>query len=189
MTGFDVSIYAIRRRPGRRHPFEVRWRAAGRVRSRSFLTRALADSYRAELVRAGLEFDPDTGEPAAWNQPEPTTVTWYQYAAARWRDLAAHSRSSLADALATVTPALTREDTRRRPDPESCAPSCTGTRSTRPPASEGIRFNGGFVSTADAPLSPSATPAPGHQPRPHDVSPRHPFSSGQPPPERKTPPA
>jgi integrase len=26
---FDVSIYAIRRRPGRRRPFEVRWQAAG----------------------------------------------------------------------------------------------------------------------------------------------------------------
>jgi hypothetical protein len=123
VTGFDVSIYTIRRRPGRRRPFEVRWRAAGQVRSRSFLTKALSDSYRAELVRAartGLEFDPATGEPAAWNQPEPVTVTWYDhaasYAAARWPELAAHSRSSLADALATVTPALPREDTRRRPD-------------------------------------------------------------------------
>jgi len=124
MNGFDVGIYAIRRRPGRRRPFEVRWRAAGKVRSRSFLTRALADSYRAELVRAartGLEFDPATGEPAAWNQPEPVTVTWYEhaasYAAARWPDLAAHSRSSLADALATITTALTRQDTCKQPDP------------------------------------------------------------------------
>ncbi len=124
VTGFDVSIYAIRRRPGRRLPFEVRWRAAGRVRSRSFLTKALADSYRAELVRAartGLEFDPATGEPTTWNQPEPVTVTWYEhavsYAAARWPELAAHSRSSLADALATITPALTRQDARRQPDP------------------------------------------------------------------------
>jgi hypothetical protein len=124
VTGFDVSIYTIRRRPGRRRPFEVRWRAAGRARSRSFITRALADSYRAELVRAartGLEFDPATGEPTTWNQPEPVTITWYEhaasYAAARWPELAAHSRSSLADALATITPALTRHDTARRPDP------------------------------------------------------------------------
>jgi hypothetical protein len=35
----------------------------------------------------------------------------------KWPSLAAHSRASLADALATVTPALTRPDTRRRPDP------------------------------------------------------------------------
>jgi len=121
---FDVSVYAIRRRAGRRRPFEVRWRAAGRSRSKSFITRKLAESYRAELVRAartGLEFDPLTGEPTAWNLPEPATVSWYQeataYAVMKWPSLAAHSRASRADALATVTPALVRNDTRRRPDP------------------------------------------------------------------------
>jgi hypothetical protein len=72
VNGFDVSVYSIRRRPGRRKPFEVRWQAAGRSRSKSFITRRLADSFRAELVRAartGLEFDPLTGEPTAWNLP------------------------------------------------------------------------------------------------------------------------
>ena len=114
MNGFDVIVYAIRRRRGRRRPFEVRWRVAGRARSKSFVTRALADSYRAELVRAahqGLEFDPQTGEPVLWAEPEPVTVTWYQHAAAdaamKWPTLAAHSRASVAEALATVTPALT----------------------------------------------------------------------------------
>ena len=123
MNRFEVSVYAIRRRAGRRRPFEVRWRAAGRSRSKSFTTRRLADSYRAELVRAariGLEFDPLTGEPAAWNLPETATVTWYQEAAAyavmKWPSLAAHSRASLADALATVTPVLTRPGARDRPD-------------------------------------------------------------------------
>ncbi len=120
MSSFDVRVFAIRRRPGRA-AFEVRWRVAGRDKSRSFITRALADSYRAELIRArtpGLEFDPVTGEPAAWTAPEPVTVTWYQHAVAyaqmKWPHLAPHSRASLADALATVTPLLTRE-TRRRP--------------------------------------------------------------------------
>jgi hypothetical protein len=50
------------------------------------MTRALADIYRAELIRAtrrGLEFDPATGEPQAWAGPEPATVNWYQYAASR----------------------------------------------------------------------------------------------------------
>jgi len=121
---FDVSVYAIRRRAGRRRPFEVRWQAAGRSRSKSFITRRLADSYRAELVRAartGLDFDPLTGEPAAWNLPEPATVTWYQeataYAVMKWPSLAAHSRASVAEALATVTPALTRPDAPDRPEP------------------------------------------------------------------------
>jgi hypothetical protein len=39
------------------------------------------------------------------------------YAVMKWPSLAAHSRASLADALATVTPALTRPDARSRPDP------------------------------------------------------------------------
>ena len=122
MNKFDVSVYAIRRRAARRRPFEVRWQAAGRARSKSFITRALADSYRAELIRAarqGLEFDPATGEPVLWAGPEPVTVTWYQHAAAcavmKWPGLAAHSRASLAGALATVTPALTRTAAGRLP--------------------------------------------------------------------------
>ena len=108
MSSFDVRVFAVRRRPGRK-AFEVRWRVAGRDRSRSFMTRALADSYRAELVRAarrGQAFDPATGEPAAWVTPEP--VTWYRHAMAyaemKWPRLAPHSRADLADALATITP-------------------------------------------------------------------------------------
>jgi integrase len=69
----------------------------------------------------GLEFDPLTGEPTAWNLPEPPIVTWYQEAAAyavmKWPSLAAHSRASLAEGLATVTPVLTRPGARDRPDP------------------------------------------------------------------------
>jgi integrase len=119
---FDVSVWSIRRRPGRRRAFEVRWRAGGRAWSRSFTTRRLADGYRAELVRAarrGLDFDPHTGEPAAWAVPARPSQTWHElaaaYAAVKWPGLAAHSRSSLADALATITPALTRDAPRRPP--------------------------------------------------------------------------
>jgi integrase len=120
---FDVRIHAIRRRKARRRPFEVRWRVAGCDKSRSFITRALADSYRAELIRAarqGLEFDPATGEPALWAVPEPAATTWYQlavaYAQVKWPHLAPHSRASLADALATITPALTKATARRPAD-------------------------------------------------------------------------
>jgi integrase len=123
VSSFDVRVFAIRRRPSRK-AFEVRWRVAGRDRSRSFMTRALADGYRAELVRAarkGLAFAPGTGEPESWAAPEPEPVTWYRhavaYAAMKWPHLAPHSRASLADALATVTPLLTRE-TSRRPTPQ-----------------------------------------------------------------------
>jgi integrase len=121
VSSFDVRIFAIRRRLGRQ-VFEVRWRVAARDKSGSFMTRALADSYRAELIRAarrGLEFDSATGEPLAWAVAKPVTVTWYQhavaYAAMKWPHLAAHSRASMAEALATVTPLLTRTATRRPP--------------------------------------------------------------------------
>jgi len=79
MNAFDVRIYTIRRRKGRRRPFEVRWQAAGGARSKSFLTRGLADSHRAELVRAarqGLEFHPATGQPLLWAVPGPAATTW-----------------------------------------------------------------------------------------------------------------
>jgi integrase len=122
MNVFDVRVYAIRRRPDRRRPFEVRWHAAGRTRSRSFLTRRLADSYRAELVRAarkGLEFDLATGEPTLWSTLPTPDPTWYQLAVAyvdmKWPCLAPHSRASVAEALATLTPVLTRATTHRPP--------------------------------------------------------------------------
>jgi len=44
VSSLDARVFAIRRRPGRR-VFEVRWRVAGGDESRSFITRALADSY------------------------------------------------------------------------------------------------------------------------------------------------
>jgi integrase len=113
MSAFDVRIHAIRRRLDRRRPFEVRWHAGGRPRSRSFITRGLADSYRAELVRAarrGLDFSPGTGEPASWATPEAATISWLEhavaYAAMKWPLAAAHTRAGIADALATITPAL-----------------------------------------------------------------------------------
>jgi hypothetical protein len=52
--------------------------------------------------------------------PEPAIVTWYQaataYAVMKWPSLAAHSRASLAESLATVTPTLTWPGARDRPD-------------------------------------------------------------------------
>src|SRR5215472_8473686 len=112
----------IRRRADRRRPFEVCWHAAGRAWSRSFITRGLAGSYRAELVRAarqGLAFGPATGEPVPWGIPPVPGITWYQHALAfvdmKWPHLAPHSRASMAEALATITPALTRPAAGRPP--------------------------------------------------------------------------
>ncbi len=104
MCSFEVRVFAIRRRPGRR-ALEVRWRVAGRDRSRSFATRGLADSYRAELVRAarkGTGFDPATGEPATWNLAEPAGG-----------ELVSARRGLRADEVAATGPALAGQPGRR----------------------------------------------------------------------------
>jgi hypothetical protein len=122
MELFDVRIHAMRRRENRRRPFEVRWHVGRYSKSRSFITRGLADSYRAELVRAarrGLAFDPATGEPSSWSAPATAAVTWHEhaaaYAAVKWPHAAAHTRAGIADALATMTPALTTSPASRPP--------------------------------------------------------------------------
>ncbi len=70
---------------------------------------ATVPNWSAQPAR-GLEFDPATGEPQ-WAVPEPAVTTWLEHAVAyadmKWPRLAPHSRASLADALATVTLALT----------------------------------------------------------------------------------
>ena len=95
------------------------------------MTRALADSYRAELVRAarrGLAFTPATGS-LKYGPRRAEAVTWYRravaYAEMKWPHLAAHSRASLADALATITPLVPGTPAVGRPG-GSYAPPCTG---------------------------------------------------------------
>jgi hypothetical protein len=87
---------------------------AGQRKQRTFKTRALAESFRAELLsatRSGEAFDRGTGLPVSklvtCDGPE---RSWYEHACAfvdmKWRAAAGKSRASIADALATVTPAL-----------------------------------------------------------------------------------
>lgn len=47
MNTVDVRLYTIHRRRDRRRPFELRWRVGDCVKSKSFITSGLADSYRA----------------------------------------------------------------------------------------------------------------------------------------------
>jgi hypothetical protein len=65
----------MRTRTRGRKAFEVRGRVAGCGKSGSSTTRALVDSYRAELIRAarqGRAYDPSTGDhPAAGRENRP----------------------------------------------------------------------------------------------------------------------
>jgi integrase len=120
-TSYDFQPWEIRKRSDRKKPWEVRWAVGGasKSKSKSFLTKALADAYRAKLMaaaRAGEEFDTATGEPVTWAKaaepavPEEQPVTWFEHAcdfvAMKWPHIAARNRVNVADSLATVTPVL-----------------------------------------------------------------------------------
>ncbi|MEV1014416.1 site-specific integrase [Micromonospora sp. NPDC049751] len=86
-----------------------------------FRTKALAHSFRAELVQAanaGEPFDPATGRPV----PEARTknpTTWYAHSRAyvemKWPRAAAKTRRSIVEALTSITVTLTRPTKRGRP--------------------------------------------------------------------------
>jgi hypothetical protein len=90
----------------------------GREKSRSFVTKLLADGFRSDLVkagRAGEPFDESTGLPESWSRDE----SWFDHACAyvamKWPRAAAKTRRSAAEALTTVTLALL-DKRRGRPD-------------------------------------------------------------------------
>ncbi|WP_239374542.1 tyrosine-type recombinase/integrase [Frankia sp. Cj5] len=123
-TTYDVRIWNVRKVAGKRGTtYEVRWSVAGKARSRSFKTAALADSFRSGLVsatRRGEPFDVADGIPVSMLDLGKDEQSWYGHARAftemKWRGLAPNSRRSVADTLATVTPAFLA--TRRgAPDP------------------------------------------------------------------------
>jgi integrase len=123
MTSYQVKFWDVKKigdtTKGR---WRVRWAVAGREHCKSFTAKPLADGFLTGLknaARACQPFDETTGLPA---QPGvPADVTWYDHARAyvqmKWPDLAAKSRRAVAEALTTITLALT-EGHRRCPDPE-----------------------------------------------------------------------
>ena len=129
MSTYNVRIWAIREHKlkagadGRRKPgstYRVRWAVAGKEFGKSHQTRAMAESFRSKLVvaqREGVAFDENTGLPEPMAR-ELHSRTWYEHAVAfadmKWSRASAKQRKSIAEALATVTPALLATD-RGRP--------------------------------------------------------------------------
>ncbi|ADG86814.1 tyrosine-type recombinase/integrase [Thermobispora bispora] len=122
-TSTDVKFWGIRRNKSSKTPsYEVRWTVAGRQRSRSRRTKALAEHFLSELRQAakrGEPFDVETGLPVSMVKVK-QAVTWFSFVVAyvdmKWPHAAAKTRDSLTDALATVTPALVDEDAPGKPD-------------------------------------------------------------------------
>lgn len=116
---YDVRIWKMRVVKGARGAsYQVRWKVAGEVRYATFPTVALAESHESKLkiaAREGEAFDVDSGLPLSLvRQQEPAEdlppVSWYEFACSyvdmKWQEVAPNSRRSIADALATATPAL-----------------------------------------------------------------------------------
>lgn len=118
---FDVRIYKLQSRSGRRRPFMVRWRVGSRDHSESYQFEAQADGRRAELMaalRLGQQFDTHTGLPVEELRAR-NKVTWFEhaveYAWMKWPRVSAKHRAGIADAMATVTIALTTSTSGQAP--------------------------------------------------------------------------
>jgi integrase len=118
MDSYDVRFWDIKKFTSQdRSPrFRVRWAVDGRERCKSFQARTLADGFLAGLkdaARRRQPFDSRTGLPSdGADEGEP--VTWYEharaYTEAKWPALAPKSRRSVAEALVTLTLALTAKE-------------------------------------------------------------------------------
>jgi integrase len=123
MSTYDVRIWGIREHKGKdrktgkpRSTYRVRWQVAGKDFGKSYQTKALAESFRSRLVtaqREGIAFDEATGLPEPMAR-ELNSRSWYEQAIAfvdmKWPRAAGKHRRSIAEALATVTPALLSTD-------------------------------------------------------------------------------
>jgi hypothetical protein len=116
MKTSEVRFWEVRKsRTKNVASWEIRWVVAGRQRSQSRRTKALAEAFLSELRQAatrGELFDADSGLPGSM-LPTANGPTWLefaqQYLDMKWPRAAAKSRDALTDALATITAALVRE--------------------------------------------------------------------------------
>jgi integrase len=122
-TSFDFHPWKIQTRKGRKTPYRVRWVVSGRQFGSSFVTMALAESFRATLItaaRKGEGFDTDSGLPESMERTR-RDVSFYEHAAefsaAAWPAAAAKSRVSIIETLIRVVPVVVR-DLAGAPDPD-----------------------------------------------------------------------
>ncbi len=121
---YEVRVQGIRTQKGvQRDTHTARWVVGGKRFGKSFRTKALAESFRSELLiaeRRGVAFDMESGlpEPMARKLSAQSWLTLaMDFADSKWPHSAAKHRASIADALATLTPALLTSE-RGRPAPD-----------------------------------------------------------------------
>lgn len=124
-TTYDVKFWTVYRNKSSKTPsYVARWRVGGHRKTKTFRTKALAENFLSDLRQAakrGEAFDTETCLPESMTKAK-NAATWFAfvqaYVLAKWPHLAAKSRDSTTDALATVTPALTKNEP-GRPDAET----------------------------------------------------------------------
>lgn len=111
---FQVQFWKLTKRMGRSRPWGVRWRTAGREHSEWYATKALAESFRSELVRAGRAgeaFDVATGLPPSLTRKR-GVGTFLELAVAYvdhiWPTAPPNSRRAAVVNLAAITPKFVR---------------------------------------------------------------------------------
>jgi integrase len=110
---YDVRIWSTEVYRGAKvTTYTVRWKVGPKRWKEPFRLKAQAASFEAQLRTAaskGEAFDLTTGRPVSWGQ-KVDDVSWYDFCVAyvdmKWKSAAAHHRSNIAWALATVTPAM-----------------------------------------------------------------------------------
>jgi len=170
-TTYDVRVWGVTKRAWRSGTtYRVRWRVGRKEWHDSFSTKALAESFRADLLslaRQGEPFDAATGRPVLWQRPDEIVTSWYDHACAyvdmKWPRAAGKSRQGIADALATVTPALLTS-AKSQPNPVALRAALYGwsfnarIRASGPPAEE-LRRAERWVSANTRPVGDLVDPA------------------------------
>ncbi|MFE5086763.1 tyrosine-type recombinase/integrase [Streptomyces mirabilis] len=115
MKSYKVVIWKLSiNRSAKKPTYLVRWSVDGEPFHESHKTKALADRFRAKLLRAadkGEPFDTVTGRPDSLRGGK-AALSFLdlarKYVEARWAEASAKQRDSMTDALATVVPLLVK---------------------------------------------------------------------------------
>jgi integrase len=129
-TTYAVSVWNTTVYEGkRRKTYNVRWKVGKQEFRVPFTTRALADSFRSELLVAtkkGEPFDTTTGRPISTLRANNTD--WFtfarEYVTIKWPDASPQHRRGIAEALTNITTALLATK-RNKPDSKVLRKACT----------------------------------------------------------------
>jgi integrase len=125
-NSFDVRIWNVRPLKGvKKTTYNLRWIVGPKTHTKTFATKALAESFRSSLIvatRKGEAFEVESGLPLSMAHASRESRTIYSravdFCARKWPKLAPKSREQVADAMATIVAPLAGTE-RGKPDSAS----------------------------------------------------------------------